>query len=415
MEDLEKPATGKLGPRNDTDELEESDVDMDGMDDMDGESESDEEGEEESETGESEDEDDDEDEGEDERHKKRPSDDREELRRLMAADHKTVASSISQAAKADAAKGSAVKRQRVAFDALLNTRIKLQKGLTAANGLQSTDDNEKDVDGESINAAEAAALALWNTLEELRHALANAQTTSSKKRKRIAEPTADTPSSEIWNHMRDFESTSFSHRRAVLDKWSRKARGSKASLANTRDKLLNTGNDQQSITAVLDAHVATEIESDRSKRTQKETGQQENGTPDVAIYDDTVFYHALLRDLVEQRMAAAHGGIADNLHLQLPAQLSINPVTGMRKDKVKRAVDTKASKGRKMRYTVHEKLQDFMVPEDRGSWGDKARTEFFASLLGQSTSAVLGEDENEESALEDEDNLEEGGLRLFRS
>ena len=413
MEDLEKPATGKPGAYNDSDELEESDVDMDGMDDMDKESESEEEGEEESEMGESEeDEDDDEDEGE--RHTKRPSDDREELRRLMAADHKTVAASISQAAKADAAKGTAVKRQRVAFDALLNTRIKLQKGLTAANGLQSTGDTDKEVEGESIKAAEAAALSLWNTLEELRHALANAQTTSSKKRKRIAEPTADTPSSEIWNHMCDFESPSFSHRRAVLEKWSRKARGSKASLANTRDKLLNTGNDQQSITAVLDAHVATEIESDRSKGAQ-ETKQQENGTPEVAIYDDTVFYHALLRDLVEQRMAATHGGIADNLHLQLPAQLSINPVTGMRKDKVKRAVDTKASKGRKMRYTVHEKLQDFMVPEDRGSWGDKARTEFFASLLGQSTSAVLGEDENEESALEDEDNLEEGGLRLFRS
>ena len=344
------------------------------------------------------------------------SDDREELRRLMAEDHKTVAASISQAAKADAAKGIAVKRQRVAFDALLNTRIKLQKGLTAASGLQSVGDDDGEAKEESIKAAETAALTLWNTLEELRHALAHAQAANSKKRKRIPEPTAVTPSSDIWNHMRDFESTSLAHRRAVLDKWSRKARGSKASLANTRDKLLNTGNDQQSITAVLDAHVATEIESDRSKRTKRETEQQENGTPDIAVYDDTVFYHSLLRDLVEQRMAAAHGGIADNLHLQLPTQLSINPVTGMRKDKVKRAVDTKASKGRKMRYTVHEKLQDFMVPEDRGSWGDRARTEFFASLLGQSTSAMLGEDESEDAALEDEeDDLEEGGLRLFRN
>ncbi|EGD86686.2 protein bfr2 [Trichophyton rubrum CBS 118892] len=67
---------------------------------------------------------------------------------------------------------------------------------------------------------------------------------------------------------------------------------------------------------------------------------------------------------------------------------------GMRKDKVKRTVDTKASKGRKMKYNVHEKLQNFMAPEDRGSWSNRARDEFFASLLGRSVNNVLGEDED---------------------
>jgi Cobalamin biosynthesis protein CobT (nicotinate-mononucleotide:5, 6-dimethylbenzimidazole phosphoribosyltransferase) len=62
-------------------------------------------------------------------------DDREELRRLMASDQKTIAATISQAAKADAAKGKAVKEQRTTFDALLNTRIKLQKGLSAINDM----------------------------------------------------------------------------------------------------------------------------------------------------------------------------------------------------------------------------------------------------------------------------------------
>ncbi|KAL1955705.1 hypothetical protein VTO42DRAFT_8177 [Malbranchea cinnamomea] len=429
---LKKAKIRKSVLRNKVDDTDESDVDMD---DVGGRSESDDEGrktasenDESEETDENEDEDEDEDEEsgdeseEDKDSRGKPlSDEREELRRLMAEDHKTVAASISQAAKADAAKGLAVKRQRRAFDALLNARIKLQKGLTAANGLLSTEDNSVELDQELVKAAEAAALTLWNTLEELRQALANAQTAAdSKKRKRIPEPTSATPSAEIWNRMREFESTSFLHRRAVLEKWSRKARGSRAALANARDKLLNTGGDQQSITAVLDAHVATEIElgSKRARREGEQTTSSSklvNGTtPDPIIYDDTSFYHTLLRDLVEQRMAATNGGIGDNLHLQLPAQLSIHPVTGMRKDKVKRVVDTKASKGRKMRYNVHEKLQDFMVPEDRGSWGERARTEFFASLLGQSASAVLGEEEEEE-ADEDEQNLEEGGLRLFRS
>ncbi|KGQ02073.1 protein bfr2 [Paracoccidioides lutzii Pb01] len=88
----------------------------------------------------------------------------------------------------------------------------------------------------------------------------------------------------------------------------------------------------------------------------------------------------------------------------------------MRKDKVKRAVDTKASKGRKMRYTVHEKLQNFMAPEYRGSWSDRAREEFFASLLGRNAREILGDDDDEDKVMEDEDDhLEESGLKLFRN
>ena len=95
----------------------------------------------------------------------------------------------------------------------------------------------------------------------------------------------------------------------------------------------------------------------------------------------------------------------------------------MRDFKVKKVVDTKASKGRKMRYTVHEKLQNFMAAEDRGGWGERQRGELFASLLGRRV--VLGEgegDDAEEGRGDKEmdgdvdgngDGKEEGGLRLF--
>jgi protein AATF/BFR2 len=350
------------------------------------------------------------------------SNDREELRRLMASDHKAVATSLSEAAKADAAKGHAVKRQRVAFDALVNSRIRLQKGLAAANSIHDSGGDGVDLDGASVKAAEAAALTLWSTLEDLRHALADAQAaqvpSASRKRKRIPTPTWETPSSDIWAHMREFETESLAQRRAILDKWSRKTRGSKGVQAAPRGKLLNTGTDQQSITAILDANVAAEVDSQQGKAITTQLAQPDgepnsnSGIP-APVYDDTSFYHTLLRDLVEQRMSSTNGGIADNLHVQLPAQMSLNPITGMRKDKVKRAVDTKASKGRKMRYTVQEKIQNFMAPENRGAWGDRAREEFFASLLGRSASGMLGEDEEMRAEDADED-LEEGGLRLFR-
>ena len=50
-------------------------------------------------------------------------------------------------------------------------------------------------------------------------------------------------------------------------------------------------------------------------------------------------------------------------------------------------VDTKASKGRRLRYGVHEKLMDFMAAMGEGQlgwWEDRQVGELFGSLLGRS-------------------------------
>ncbi|KAL4900643.1 apoptosis antagonizing transcription factor-domain-containing protein [Aspergillus multicolor] len=353
------------------------------------------------------------------------SDDRAQLRQLMATDQKTIAATISQAAKADAVKGRAVKQQRATFDALLNARIKLQKGLTAANQLATQSQTFDDTDAEAFKSAETAALTLWSTLEDLRLTLVDAQTQDeSKKRKRPAPATPSTSTSSLWKRMTELESDSLAHRRAILDKWSNKVRGSSSAttLANSKTKLIGSSGAQQTITAVLDAHVASETGDIRGgKRSKPST----TDTEEQPVYDDTIFYQSLLRDLVSQRMSSSDAitnGL-DTLHL-LPSRNggAIHPVTGMRKDKVKREIDTRASKGRKMRFDVHEKLQNFMAPEERGTWTRRARDEFFASLLGRSASGLLREesgDEEEDESMrggeESEEDAEEGGLRLFRS
>ena len=365
----------------------------------------------------SQDDDDDGDDDQEETNRGGKSDDREELRQLMATDQKAIAASISQAAKSDAVKGKAVKQQRSTFDSLLNTRIKFQKGLTAMNQLSVAAKGADDVDREAVKSAESAALSLWSTLEDLRYTLADAQSGESKKRKRPSPVSSTTSSDSLWKRMTDLESDSVVHRRAILDKWSLKVRGSNTSGPNARGKLLgsSTGG-QQTITAVLDAQLATEAGERSTKRARK---QAANGDEDdEPIYDDTAFYQTLLRELVEQRMSSDSitNGL-DTLHIQLPSRLSLHPVTGMRNDKNKRrgAVDTRATKGRKMKYDVHEKLQNFMAPEDRGTWTTRARDEFFASLLGRTASGLLGEDDEEASAAEESDeDREEGGLRLFR-
>ncbi|KAF9887001.1 rRNA-processing protein bfr2 [Aspergillus nanangensis] len=343
------------------------------------------------------------------------SDDREELRKLMASDQKSIAATISHAAKADATKGKAVKQQRATFDALLNSRIKLQKGLTAVNQLAIAAKDADDVDGEAIKSAESAALTLWSTLEDLRLTLADAQSAEeSKKRKRPSAATPATSSASLWKRMAELESDSVAHRRTILDKWSSKVRGATTTTPNARGKLLGSAaGGQQTITAVLDAQVASETGDRAVKRARKE-----DEDTDEPIYDDTIFYQTLLRELVEQRMSSSDAltnGV-DALNIQLPSRLNVHPVTGMRNDKVKREIDTRASKGRKMRFEVHEKLQNFMAPEDRGRWTNHAREEFFASLLGKTASGLLreGDDDDASAGEQSDEDLEEGGLRLFR-
>lgn len=417
-EEVEKPKVKapKKTKQKQEQESEDEDEDEDGMETDGSEDLEGEDGLEDEDSEEDDEEEDDEDEDEDDRGAKPKGDDREELRQLMATDQKSIAASISQAAKADAVKGKAVKQQRKTFDALLNTRIKLQRGLTAVNQLSVAAKDAEDVDTEAIKSAESAALALWSTLEDLRYALADAQSGETKKRKRPSPVSPTTSSASLWQRMTDLESDAVAHRRTVLDKWSVKVRGSSASLPNARGKLLGSGAaGQQTITAVLDAQLASEAGERSAKRARNVNG---TATEDEPIYDDSIFYQTLLRELVEQRISSDSitNGL-DTLHIQLPSKLSIHPVTGMRNDKNRKAnVDTRASKGRKMRFDVHEKLQNFMAAEDRGTWTTRARDEFFASLLGRTASGMLGEgDEDDDSAEESDVDREEGGLRLFRN
>ncbi|TQS32352.1 hypothetical protein Golomagni_07332, partial [Golovinomyces magnicellulatus] len=57
--------------------------------------------------------------------------------------------------------------------------------------------------------------------------------------------------------------------------------------------------------------------------------------------------------------------------------------------------------GRKMRFTVHEKLQNFMPPEDRRTWETDAIDRFFGTLFGRKLE--LNEDESDDEAAQQVD------------
>ncbi|KAK5050565.1 hypothetical protein LTR84_003847 [Exophiala bonariae] len=336
---------------------------------------------------------------------------REELRKAATSSSSTaaLASALSAGAHADIKKGQAVKKQQQTFDRLLDARIKFQKGLTLASDIPNNTVLEEDVKA-AAQQAEDAALALWSTIDSIRCTLLTAQQDASNtqssgsdlKRKRPLKATRSTQTSDLWQHTTSLNSTILPIQRGTLDKWNTKTQP--VIDTASKPKLLQAGTSTHSmrLTEVLDTYLATTgptlIESSTSTSTSTSTSN---------FYDDNTFYQSLLRALISSRTNAT--STSDLSESYLPPKLH---ASGSRAKKV----DTKASKGRKVRYTVHEKLQDFMAVEDRGTWEDAARREFFASLLGGMSvldEGVDGEDGDGDGDVED--GMEDVALRLFRN
>ncbi|KAL8965962.1 MAG: hypothetical protein Q9183_003597 [Haloplaca sp. 2 TL-2023] len=344
--------------------------------------------------------------------------DRTALRKMMAESQKAVTSNLSQAAKSDVAKGRAVRHQRTAFDSLLNTRVRLQKALVAANSMSPVASlGSSQPEDPAVAAAERAALRLWSTLDSLRDSLS-----PSSKPKAVEPINADsTPSlPALWARMKDQDAQYQQSHRKTLDTWALKT----APISSLpRANKFSTTPTQRPLSTVLDQQLqsqtnmekliaktqvprscaplqAAALSSKSNKKPSERADNEENER--IPIYDDADFYSLLLRDLLDSR--SSHSSVA------LPVQSTIPGTKDPALRVHKKTVDTKASKGRKMRYNVHEKLQNFMAPEDRGTWGERQASELFAGLFGQK--AVFMDE-----GLDDMDvdvDAEEEGLRLFR-
>ena len=85
---------------------------------------------------------------------------------------------------------------------------------------------------------------------------------------------------------------------------------------------------------------------------------------DEEIFDDQDFYNQLLRELIDRRSS----NISD------PIELSRRSIELQKmRIKTKKKVDTKASKGRKIKFEVHKPMVNFMAPIYRSKMPDEAR------------------------------------------
>lgn len=315
-------------------------------------------------------------------------------------------------------KGKAVKNQLALWDQLLEGRIKLQKALVTANQLpqRQTFSEFKSKGGAELAAelknSHKALKALQRTLAELHDQLLyqNPET-------RLVSLGQDEDQEEIMSsgdedgegkapkrklemaEYPDFMAKRFAtfqpYRDTTLQKWHDKTR-------------LTTGHRSKGFGA-FDRNILSQVEQvmlDRERllrRTQTRRseyhilGKAQTPTAPVKygeeeeqqllkanthlkdldedIFDDDDFYHQLLRELIERRTSASD----PNDQVAMGRQwLAIQKL----RSKIKKKVDTKASKGRKTRFHVHSKLVNFMAPVDHCAMSDEARSELYRGLFG---------------------------------
>ena len=305
------------------------------------------------------------------------------MRELEMADEKAF-DLVSQARPVDdAEKSQHVRNQLVKFDNYVDFRFKLQPLLNSFNRLPE----KKKLQRIKRKSPEIASK-LDEAVEELEGLMKDLLDLGKSElicdgieiASDVNPKSSDSKLQNLWDEMTRLDSALDPFARSSLQKWHNKMTLSSDLKAKKTLKMLNQDPYQQVQIALQDEErlvARTRVYRDNSKKRLGCEDEREF----VDIYDDNDFYQVLLKD-----WTASHGALSSSTASAMSAVLL------QTNKKHRENVDQRASKGRKIRYDVHAKLVNYMVPEiEKGSWTDSKIDEFYASLLGQSNTKVINE------------------------
>ncbi|KAF9786508.1 apoptosis-antagonizing transcription factor [Thelephora terrestris] len=300
-----------------------------------------------------------------------------------------AAQTLNQTRQDDQKKGLAVSRQLSLWESLLDARIRFQKVLAASNLFPSHAEFDSLVEQTStqdaIHALLDETLLLSEDLFQLQEYLLETNgEIAPPPRKRIKIDQGGDYAAAVSSYsgaLADIESAYHPHLVQTLSKWSNKiqsvapsvllpsnrnafTKSSRNEPKNAVQLISESFSDQTSWTKMVDR---TRVYRGKGERIG--SGFSQHGERDPEVFDDTDFYQQLLRDVIDAR----NGGSGSQDWIQ-----------AQKERKKRKVVDTKASKGRKIRYEVQAKLQNFMVPIPvTNGWHEEQIDELFSSLLGK--------------------------------
>eukprot|EP01083_Nonionella_stella_P051728 137354_1 len=186
-----------------------------------------------------------------------------------------------------------------------------------------------------------------------------------------------------WERLSDVFSTFGTFRDSTIELWNRKTQLASGAVRSRKFKALDQSVLSQ-ISSILEdeKRLVRRSQLNRSdnrafgapkaKPTEDSSVATDDQDYDVEIHDDSDFYQQMLKDLIRNGQRSSDK-IAKNIKS-----------TFTRKGKKK--VDRRASKGRKLRYTVQDKLVNFMPPNPLPS--DSTHADLFASLFRKGSAMV---------------------------
>uniref|UniRef100_A0A914Y4J4 Protein AATF n=1 Tax=Panagrolaimus superbus TaxID=310955 RepID=A0A914Y4J4_9BILA len=162
-------------------------------------------------------------------------------------------------------------------------------------------------------------------------------------------------------------------RSSVLTKWDDRTK-----LVGRKTKKNDLSALESSIMKQIDRVLSDKYRLLRRTQTKRSDSERLRGLPESAqdpeIFDDDDFYQALLKDFIDQKSSQTNDPVAmSRQFLELQK---------LRQKRTKKIVDTKATKGRKIRYVTIPKMVNFFpaCPESV-EWAHEKRNELFKSLF----------------------------------
>ncbi|KAG7698363.1 hypothetical protein KL929_002658 [Ogataea haglerorum] len=319
---------------------------------------------------------------------------RERLSQLLAEEKKQIISRLSATAKSDAIKGYAILSQHRIFDLILDSRIKLQKAIVSANQLPL---NTEIYDSLSKKEKKEVEKVQDKVLELLGKTISVRRRLYAKDK--IEAPAASTNKrslASLYEETNEFDSVLEPFKKNVLVKWSAKVQAASGSSALQSGKFQTINQDAYSqVQSNLQDMERLVKRTKLNRRGVTPLGMEKDQEP--ILFDDDDFYRVLLNDMVDKKISDKAASSA--------------AIVTMSSNRIHKNYDRRATKGRKLKYTVQEPLQQFEVPKKSGwAWNDDQIDEFFASLLGRKID--MGE-EAEENEPEEGEAILKSDLKLF--
>ncbi|KAG0019466.1 hypothetical protein BGZ80_005773 [Entomortierella chlamydospora] len=367
----------------------------------------------------------------------------EELQKIQQ-EEKELLKNMTKSVTDDVEKGIHVKAQMTLWETLLDTRIRLQKSVSLINTFPQPEIYDEFLTNESAEPLEESKhqlrsfidtlitvrTSLLRNLPDVKVPKSNKRQLSDLEDEEARNLDDDAWETKAWKDIEALDDSWRSYRNNTLEKWSNKVQIASGIPLNKKFKAMNQGIMTQISQTMADKerlvkrtqlkrseyHIlgtAPEVKEDEDKDDKTEKTPVVSkldahlSNHDEEVFDDTDFYQQLLRELIESRMV-------DN---DDPTSMGMRWAALRQTKQTKKQVDTKGSKGRRLRYHVHEKLQSFMAPIPAGTWHEEMIEELFSSLLGRRGGGLNDDDDEEEDGQEDkaqeEEEIPDDGLRIF--